>query len=54
MLSDTSFIYEQLGLKTFYGTIARIGIMDKTTDMMKEGKEVKTETRSIFITDLKK
>lgn len=54
MLADTGFIYEKLGLKSFYGTIARIGIMDKTTDMMKEGKETKTEARSIFITDVEK
>lgn len=31
MLSDTGFLHEKLGLKSFYGTIARIGIMDKTT-----------------------
>lgn len=52
MVSDTSFLYEKLGLKSFYGTIARIGIMDKTTETRKEGKEVKTESRSIFITDV--
>lgn len=52
MLSDTSFVYEKLGLKSFYGTIARIGIIDKTTETMKDGEEVKTENRSIFITDV--
>ena len=52
MLSDTSFVYEKLGLKSFYGTIARIGVMDKTTEAMKNGEEVKTESRSIFITDV--
>lgn len=52
MLSDTSFLYEKLGQESFYGTIARIGIMDKTTETMKEGKEVKTKSRSIFITDV--
>lgn len=52
MLSDTSFVYEKLGLKSFYGTIARIGVMDKTVEMMKEGEEVKTKKRSIFITDV--
>lgn len=52
MLSDTSFIYERLGLKSFYGTIARIGVMDKTTEKMKDGEAVKTENRSIFITDV--
>lgn len=52
MLSDTSFVYERLGLKSFYGTIARIGVMDKTVEMMKEGEEVRTKSRSIFITDV--
>lgn len=52
MLSDTSFVYEKLGLKSFYGTIARIGVMDKTVEMMKEGEEIKTKNRSIFITDV--
>ena len=52
MLTDTGFIYEKLGLKSFYGTIARIGVMDKTVEMMKEGEEVKTKSRSIFITDV--
>lgn len=51
MLEDTSFIYEELGVESFYGTIARIGIMDKTTQTRKEGKEVKMTNRSIFITD---
>lgn len=54
MLPDTGFIYEKLGLESFYGTIARIGIMDKTTGMMKDGKETKTESRGIFITDVEK
>lgn len=52
MLSDTGFVYERLGLKSFYGTIARVGIMDKTTEAIKDGKEKKTESRSIFITDV--
>lgn len=52
LLSDTGFVYEKLGLKSFYGTIARIGIMDKTVEVMKEGEEVKTKNRSIFITDV--
>lgn len=52
LLSDTGFVYEKLGLESFYGTIARIGIMDKTTEIIKEGKEIKTQNRSIFITDI--
>lgn len=43
MLPDTSFIYEKLGLKSFYGTIAKVGIMDKRIEAFKEGKEIKTE-----------
>lgn len=45
LLSDTSFVYEKLGLGSFYGTIARIGVMDKTVEMMKEGEEVKTKSK---------
>lgn len=52
MIKDTSFLYEKLGLESFYGTIARIGVMDKKTETKKEGKEIKTESRSIFITDV--
>ncbi len=52
MIKDTGFLYEKLGLESFYGTIARIGVMDKTTETKKEGKEIKTESRSIFITDV--
>lgn len=52
MIKDTSFLYEKLGMESFYGTIARIGIMDKKTETKKEGKKIKTESRSIFITDV--
>ena len=52
MLSDTSFVYEKLGLKSFYGTIARIGVMDKTVETKKDGEEIQTKNRSIFITDI--
>lgn len=52
ILADTSFVYEKFGVESFYGTIARIGIMDKTTEMIKDGEEIKTEKRSIFITDI--
>lgn len=52
MLSDTGFVYEKLGLKSFYGTIARIGVMDKTAETVKDGEKRRTKTRSIFITDV--
>ena len=52
MLSDTSFLYEKLGTESFYGTVARVGIMDKVTETQKEGEWVKTKSRSIVITDV--
>ena len=52
MLSDTSFIYEKLGTESFYGTVARVGILDKETETQKEGEWVKTKSRSIVITDV--
>ena len=52
MISDTSFLYEKLGTESFYGTIARIGVMDKTTQTQKEGEWVTTRKRSIMITDV--
>ncbi len=29
MIDSTAFLYEELGMDSFYGSIARIGIMDK-------------------------
>ena len=52
MLPDTSFLYEELGTESFYGTVAKVGIMDKTTEMQKEGEWIKTRNRSIMITDV--
>lgn len=52
MLKDTSFIYEKLGTESFYGTVARVGIMDKTTETKKDGQWVRTRNRSIMITDV--
>lgn len=52
MLSDTSFIYESLGTAAFYGTIARVGIMDKTTETAVDGEWKKTKSRSVLITDI--
>lgn len=51
MISDTSFIYEALGTERFFGTIAKIGIMDKTTEG-RNGSTEKTFNRSIYITDI--
>lgn len=52
MIDDTSFIYKKLGKGSFYGSIARIGVMDKKKTEMKEGKETVTRSRSILITDV--
>lgn len=52
MIGDTSFIYEKLGLESFYGSIARIGIMDKKVITEQEGKERTTESRAAVITDV--
>jgi len=52
MLSDTSFIYDSLGTAAFYGTIARVGIMDKTTETAVDGEWKKTKSRSVLITDI--
>lgn len=52
MIEDTSFLYEKLGLESFYGSIARIGILDKKVTMLKDGEEETKKSRSIVITDL--
>jgi hypothetical protein len=52
MIDDTSFIYEKLGADSFYGSIARIGIMDKKITAMKGGEETVSRSRSILITDV--
>lgn len=52
MIDNTAFIYEKLGMESFYGSIAKIGIIDKSVTMMKEGTEVKTKEQTIIITNL--
>lgn len=52
MIDNTAFLYEELGMDSFYGSIARIGIMDKKVCREKEGKEEVTESRTIIITDV--
>ena len=51
-IDNTAFIYEKLGTESFYGSIAKVGIMDKSVTMMKEGVEVKTKEQTIIITNL--
>lgn len=54
MIEDMAFIKERLGLTSFYGTIGKIGVMDKKVITKKNGKDVETNARSLFITDLEK
>ena len=52
MITDTSFIFEQLGLESFFGTIARVGVMDKTVTQRKDGEIQTTSKRTYLITNL--
>jgi len=52
MIDDTAFLYEELGMDSFYGSIARIGIMDKKVCREKEGKEEMAGNRAVIITDV--
>lgn len=52
MIADTSFIYEKLKLKSFYGTIARVGVIEKKIIKEENGKEIESRTRQIIITSL--
>lgn len=54
LIEDTSFIYEKLGIRSFYGTIGRIGIIEKEIWRMENGKESRSQTRHIMITSLEK
>lgn len=51
-IDNTAFIYEKLGAESFYGSIAKVGIIDKSVTMMKEGVESKTKEQTIIITNL--
>lgn len=52
LIEDTGFIYEELGLKSFFGTIAKIGVIEKKISQIQDGKEKKGETRQVIITSL--
>lgn len=52
LIDDTSFIYETLGTASFYGSVARIGIMDKKITTQVDGHEMTVTTRSVLITDV--
>ena len=52
LITDTSFIYERLKMKSFYGSIARIGVIEKEILRKQNGEEAKSKTRQIMITSL--
>lgn len=54
MIKDTGFIYEKMGIESFYGTIARIGILDKEVRVVNDEKEEVKRSRAIIITNLEK
>ncbi|MCD8299920.1 MAG: ISAs1 family transposase [Clostridiales bacterium] len=52
LISDTSFVYEELGTDSFFGSVARVGILDKKVITEKNGQEVTEHARSFIVTDL--
>ena len=54
VIKNTAFICEdkKLGTRSFYSSIARIGIIDKKVTQMKEGKEEISSSRMMLITNL--
>jgi len=54
LLKNTAFIYEELGVDSFYGNVARVGIIDKTTTKKERGEEKTSTQRSIVITDMER
>jgi len=54
LLKNTAFIYEELGTDSFYGSVARVGIIDKTTTKKEHGEEKTMKQRSIVITDMQR
>ena len=52
LIKNTQFIFEKLGLKSFYGTIAHVAVFDKTTEKLVDGHNQTTNTRALLITNL--
>lgn len=52
LLKDLSFIYDKLGIVSFYGTIGKVGILDKTTQAKEKGEYKTTYTRNYIICSL--
>ena len=54
LIKNNSFIFEKLGLESFYGSIARIGVIDKKTVQLENGVEKVSHQRSLVITNFEK
>jgi predicted transposase YbfD/YdcC len=52
MISDTKFLYDEYQNKSFYGEIARIGVIEKITSIKENGKWKESKNISYVITDL--
>lgn len=52
LIKDTSFIFEKLKMESFYGTIARIGVIEKEIQRKQNGEENESRTKQIVITSL--
>ena len=52
MITDTSFIYNEFKNKSFYGEIARIGVIEKKTIRKEQGEYKETKKTSYVITNL--
>lgn len=52
LIKDTSFIFEKLKMKSFYGTIAGIGVIEKEILRKQNGEESESRTKQIVITSL--
>ncbi len=52
LIKNTQFIFEKLGLKSFYGTIAHVAVFEKTTEKLVEGVLQITKNQALLITNL--
>ena len=52
MITNTKFLYDEFNNKSFYGEIARIGVIEKETSRKENGEYVTKKTISYVITDL--
>lgn len=52
MITDTKFLYDEYKNKSFYGEIARIGVIEKETSKKENGEYITKKTVSYVITDL--